>query len=121
MAADISKVLRTIANRHADTDEGIACEGTALERITVRARTKSFLFLGGGEAMLKLRESLPAATKLAESEPDRYTVGASGWVKVKLGPGREPSLPLLERWIAESYQLIVGPSAKLRGRRGDRG
>ncbi len=97
--------LRKIALRLPDTEEGVACEGTALEKRTLRAGGKAFLFLGVGDAMLKLRESLDEAAGLAAKEPGRYRVGANGWVTVKLDgapAGR------LEAWIAESRALVAG-------------
>ena len=38
--------LRGLARKLPDTEEGIACHRPALEKSTVRARGKAFLFLG---------------------------------------------------------------------------
>lgn len=105
--------LRKIALRLPDTEEGVACEGTALERRTIRARGKAFLFLGASDAMMKLRESLDEAAGLAAKEPGRYRVGSSGWVTVKLD-GAAPAVRL-EAWVAESRAIVAGaprPAAK---------
>lgn len=59
--------------------------------------------------MVKLRESLPEATKLAQRQPDRYRVGANGWVKATFIDGEPLPLRMLERWIRESYSLLVTP------------
>ncbi len=105
--------LRKIALRFADTEEGVACEGTALEKRTIRAGGKAFLFLGASDAMMKLRESLGEAVGLAATEPGRYRVGANGWVTVQLDGAAPPGR--LEAWIAESHALVASsakPAAK---------
>ena len=57
--------------------------------------------------MVKLRESLAEAAKLEAKEPECYAVGGHGWVKVTLGRDQFPPPGLLERWIDESYRLLV--------------
>ena len=101
-----AQALREFALRYPETRDGISCAGTSLERATVNARNKAFVFLGDGEARLKLGESLEEATRLASREPERYRPGSKGWVQVTLGPG-EPPLDLLQRWIDESYRLLA--------------
>jgi hypothetical protein len=101
------QALRDIAKRYPEVQEGIACEGTSLEKITVKARNKAFLFLGVADVMLKLRESLPEAMKLAARDPNRYRAGASGWVTIKLGTSPPSLLDLLRKWIDESYRLVA--------------
>lgn len=106
------KALRRAALRHPDAREGVSCEGTSLEKRTVKAHKKAFVFLGVSDVMVKLRESLPEATRLAAKQPDRYRAGAHGWVKATFIDGEVPSLALLERWIDESYRVVVeGPPA----------
>jgi hypothetical protein len=99
-------VLRKHALRHADVEEGVACEGTPLERRTVKAKKKAFVFLGLSDVMLKLRDSLVEASKLASKSPGLLRVGANGWVKVE--DARALPLSTLSRWIDESYVLVAG-------------
>jgi predicted DNA-binding protein (MmcQ/YjbR family) len=101
------KSLRAFALGYPEAQEGIACEGTALEKITVKARTRAFLFLSAADAMMKLGDSLPEATELAAKEPARYKVGAHGWVTVTFSDD-PPPLDMVERWIDESYRLVAG-------------
>jgi predicted DNA-binding protein (MmcQ/YjbR family) len=101
-----AETLRKFALGYPEAQEGVSCAGTSLERATVNARNKAFVFLGDGEARLKLGESLEEATRLASREPERYRPGSKGWVQVTLGPG-EPPLDLLQRWIDESYRLLA--------------
>jgi hypothetical protein len=96
-----------LALRYPKAEEGIACAGTALEKRTVKARSKAFLFLGTADAMVKLGDSLAEAARLAATEPDRYKVGTHGWVTVTFGGEESPPLDLLERWIDESYRLLA--------------
>jgi hypothetical protein len=105
------QVLRQFALRLPETEEGVACEGTALETSTVKRNGKAFLFLRATEARLKLATSLEEAAALAEEEPTRYTVGAHGWVLVRLGPSSD-ALDVLKRWVKESYMLSAGPKSR---------
>ena len=99
--------LRAAALTYPETQEGVACAGTAAERPTVNVRDKAFLFLGEADLRLKLRESLPEAAEWAGREPGDCSVGAGGWVKVTFDD--EASLPLdvLTRWVGESYRLLA--------------
>jgi len=101
------QALRTAALRYPEAEEGIACKGTAIECSAFKSRKKTFLFVGAADIRLKLRESIAEAAKLAAKEPGRYEVGALGWVKVKLSAGEQPPLDLLEKWIDESYRVVV--------------
>ena len=88
-----------------ETEDGIACAGTALESITVKTKKKAFLFLRETEARLKLADSLKEAADMAAKEPARYSVGAHGWVLIRLeGPAAYP-IEVLKRWVHESYSL----------------
>src|SRR5262245_57796729 len=84
-AREPREVLRRLALSYPEAEEGVACEGTAIEKRTVKAGGKAFLFLGVADAMFKLKESLPEAAELASREPERCKAGASGWVTVKFG------------------------------------
>ena len=105
------QALRKVALRYPGTEEGVACEGTPIESRTVKARNKAFLFLTLGHARLKLRESLPEATRLALKKPDQFQVGSGGWVKASLTADGSTPLDVLERWIGESYRVMAGPVA----------
>lgn len=104
--------LRKVALRLDAVTEGVACEGTALERRTVKAGTKAFVFIGASEAMLKLDASLAEATAFAAKAPDHCRVGAGGWVKISVGQKESPSQDVVARWIGESYALASKPAAK---------
>lgn len=96
--------LREYALHLRECEEGIACEGTPLEKRTIKVRNKAFLFLGPRDTMLKLRESLPEAEALAAAEPDRYRVGVHGWVTVVNSTTPHEQL---ERWVYESWRLMA--------------
>jgi hypothetical protein len=99
--------LRTLALRYPEAEEGVACEGTTLEKRTIKARTTVFVFLGAADMMVKLRASFGEATAIASAEPDRCKVGANGWVTVKFGDGWVAPAGMLARWIDESYRLLA--------------
>src|SRR4051794_20129220 len=103
MRTSLTKSLRTFASKLPDAEEGIACEGTALEKVTYKVRKKAFLFLGTKDVMLKLftSHSRREAERLAAREPARFKVGSSGWVSVQLEG--DPPLEILQKWIAESH------------------
>ncbi|MEX0641890.1 MAG: MmcQ/YjbR family DNA-binding protein [Pirellulales bacterium] len=103
--------LRKIALRCPGTTEGVACAGTSLERSTFKTRNKAFLFLGITDAMVKLRDSLDEASRLAAKEPDRYRVGGHGWVKVVFSSDASGVPTVLEKWVGESYRLMAGSQA----------
>ncbi len=88
-----------------------AQEGTTCSKSSFRARNKAFLFVGvdgnSYNAMVKLRDSLPEAASLASKEPDHYAVGGHDWVTVTFGHDEAPPPGVLERWIDESYRLLV--------------
>lgn len=106
--ADSLHALQEFALEYPQAQMGIACEGTALQKITIRAGSKSFLFLGLADMMLKLGSSLPDAVALAAEHPDMYKVGANGWVTAKFHDDAMPPLDLLKRWVDESYRLVAG-------------
>ncbi len=100
-----TSALRKHALRHADAEEAVACEGTPLERRTVKRNRKAFVFLGLKDAMLKLKDSLAMAADLAAKSPGLLRVGANGWVKVD--DASEVPLATLVKWIDESYALAA--------------
>ncbi|HWB01953.1 MAG TPA: hypothetical protein VG796_02945 [Verrucomicrobiales bacterium] len=101
------QTLREAALRYPEAEEGIACKGTALECSAFKAGKKTFLFISGKEIRLKLGESLPEAGRLAAKEPHHYSAGSMGWVVVKFGSDESPPAGLLERWVEESYRMLV--------------
>ena len=100
------QALRRIALRLPEAQEGVVCEKAAF-----KAGNKSFFFLGredtGYNTMVKLRDSLAEAAKLAAKNPSRYGVGAHGWVSATFDHCEPPPAGLFERWIEESYRLLV--------------
>jgi hypothetical protein len=109
------RALRQFALRLPETEEGVACAGTALETSTVKRNGKAFVFLRATDVRLKLDASLGEASALAERDPTRYSAGANGWVLVKLEPASD-DLGLLKRWIEESHALAA--SSKSRSAKG---
>lgn len=109
---DPAKILQHSAILCPDVEEGIACAGTALERRTFKVNKKAFLFLGTHDAMLKLNESLPAASQYASSNPNTIKVGAGGWVKLIWKDGAYLPKEKLKVWVTESYWLFA-PKKKI--------
>ena len=101
------ETLRAAALRYPETVEGVACEGTPIEKRTIRAGGKAFLFLGRGDVMVKLAESTDEVARLAAEQPGRFNIGARGWVTVKFSAEQPPPFDLLERWAGESYRLMA--------------
>jgi predicted DNA-binding protein (MmcQ/YjbR family) len=93
------KALRQAALRHPETEEGVACEGTPLEKRTVKVKGKAFLFLGATDAMVKLDASRAEAKRLG------LKVGSGGWVKVTFDGATK--VETLKKWIDESYRLMA--------------
>lgn len=108
------EALRRFALALPGTDEGVACAGTALEKRTLRTGGKAFLFLGRGDAMLKVGASLAEARRFAAKDPAGCRAGGGGWVTVRIGEDAVVPLPVLERWIAESHGLMA-PAARVAG------
>ena len=100
------QALRRIAMALPEVEEGTSCNKSAY-----KARGKAFLFVGKNDksynVMLKLDDSQGEAAKLAAKEPGHYTIGGHGWIKVELEHAKSPPAGLMERWIEESYRLLV--------------
>jgi predicted DNA-binding protein (MmcQ/YjbR family) len=103
----MTEPIRAFALRYPEARDGVSCARTALEKRTVNARNKAFVFLGAADVMMKLGDSLAEAAERAGREPGRYKVGAHGWVTVGLDADPPPRA-LLERWVDESYRLVAG-------------
>ena len=86
-------------------------EGVSGNKACFRAGKKNFLFIGdygdSWDVMLKLGDSIGEAEKLSKEDPDRYGIGRAGWVSANFAAGDGPPSGLFERWIEESYRLIV--------------
>jgi predicted DNA-binding protein (MmcQ/YjbR family) len=99
-------LLRQLATALPEVTEGVTCDKAAY-----KAGGKSFLFVGAGDTattiMLKLKVSLPEAKKLAAAHPATYKIGGHDWVTITLPHGQPPPAELLQRWIEESYRLLV--------------
>lgn len=104
--SDILQALRAMAMRFPGASEGIACEGTALEKHTIKVKNKAFLFFGKADVMVKLGPSAADARRLSEEKPGRLKIGANGWATLQLGE-EPPPLDLLEKWVEESYRLLA--------------
>ena len=105
-ANETLQIWRKAALRYPEAQEGTSCDRSAF-----KARDKAFLFMGAEDhscnAMVKLRESLEEAARLATREPDHYKVGSTGWVTVTFEHGESPPPGLLEGWIDESYRALA--------------
>jgi predicted DNA-binding protein (MmcQ/YjbR family) len=99
-------LLRQLATALPEVTEGITCDKAAY-----KAGGKSFLFVGSDGAattiMLKLQASLPEAKKLTAARPATYKVGGTNWVTITLPHDQPPPINVLQRWIEESYRLLV--------------
>jgi hypothetical protein len=98
--------LSKIAAALPDVEQGIACEGTAVESRTFKVNGKAFVFLRPGNAMVKLDASLEEAKKVSKGDP-RVKPGSGGWTIIRLDDGGPP-LPLMKQWITESFGLQAG-------------
>jgi hypothetical protein len=105
MGNELAEVLRRVALTYPEVEEGASCT-----KKSFKARGKAFLYVGvaGGSynAMLKLRDSQAEAIKLAGKD-SRFKVGAQGWVTATFREDDAPPSGLFERWIDESYRLLV--------------
>ena len=102
----VSETIRQIAMALPDATEGTSCVNRAF-----KAGGKNFAFLGekdeGCGLRLKLAESIAEVQERAEAEPDRYQVGKGGWSMLRFPPDDAPSPSDLERWVTESFRLLV--------------
>ena len=105
-ADETLQTWRKAALRYPEAQEGTSCDRSAF-----KARDKAFLFMGAEDhscnAMVKLRESLEEAARLATREPGHYKVGSTGWVTVTFEHDESPPPGLLEGWIDESYRALA--------------
>ncbi len=114
MARAELETLRRFALSLSGAEESVACAGTVIEKRTVKAGGKAFLFVGSKDLMLKLGASLAQARKLAQDDPERCKAGAGGWVSVRFGSGLPLPAARLRTWVAESHALLsaAAPGAR---------
>jgi len=112
--AEVVAKLRTRALKLPGSEEGVACEGTALERRTIKASKKAFVFLGTKDVMLKLGPSLAAASKL-EAKGASLKANKGGWVKIELTDSAPP-VATLEAWVDESYAVLVAAAPPVKNK-----
>jgi hypothetical protein len=107
---DPTQAIRLKASRYPGVADGTSCTQTSF-----KAGGKAFLYIGmqGGryKAMVKLRESMPEATKLAKQDPNSYEVGSTGWVTARFTAESPWPKRLWEKWLDESYELSHGAAA----------
>jgi hypothetical protein len=101
-----TQAIRALAMKFPGTEEGTSCNKCAF-----KAGGKAFLFMGMDERswnlMLKLKDALPEASRLAAKEPGHYGVGGHDWVSLTFEHGEKVPPGLLERWIEESFRLLA--------------
>jgi hypothetical protein len=72
---------------------------------------KAFLFMatedGGLSLSVKLPQSGLMALSLPFAAPTGYGLGKSGWVTASFAAKESPPVPVLERWVDESYRTIA--------------
>lgn len=107
MPAIRSAQLETIAKALAEVEVGVACEGTALESRTYKTRGKAFLFVRAVDARFKVDAARGEVTAAAAKAPGACSIGAGGWVHVRLGVDGLPAGSTIARWIAESHALAA--------------
>lgn len=101
---DILEAIKVKASQYSEVAEGTSCTQNSFKR-----GKKAFLFAGeqGGryKVMVKLKDSIPEAKKLALAEPGKYQVGKPPWVTARFS--NEDTLPaeIWQRWLDESYEL----------------
>lgn len=80
-----------------------------------KVKGKVFVFAGADSEHwgigVKLEESHRDALTKPFASPTRYGLGKHGWVSARFGPSERAPIPLLKRWIEESYTVIAPLSA----------
>lgn len=107
-------VMLAAALRHNDVEEGIACEGTALESRTIKVNGRAFLFLSPKKAYFKLGPSYAGAQEAAK-DSEAVKPGGAGWTSLMWDAPSPVSDATLRRWVDESHALIqAGPKSAVR-------
>lgn len=104
--------MRQLALTLEDVTEDVACEGTALESRSFKARKKAFLFLrdvdGVVKARIKLARCLREAQALARSQPQQVQVGKMDWVALEFSDGDPLPWELLQRFVKDAHGVMAG-------------
>ena len=108
---DPTKPICLKASRYPDAVEGASCTQTSY-----KVGKNAFLYIGmqGGrhKAMLKLKNSMPEAVKLAKNDPESYQTGSTGWVTARFTAEKPMPKKVWEKWLDESYKLAAAGKAK---------
>lgn len=105
--------MQAAAAKLPQVEEGVACEGTALESRTFKVNGRAFLFLSPKKAYLKLGDAYGEAQAAAKSSA-AVVPGAGGWTSLMWDAECPVSDAVLRRWVKESYeQMTKGPAPKL--------
>ena len=92
----------------------LVAKGTYCAQSSFKAGKGTSLFIGPGpkgkgfKAMVKLKESMPQALKLAAKEPKRFEVGSTGWVTARFTAGEPLPKEIWEPWLEGSFELTSG-------------
>ena len=103
---DATEQIRKQAASFPDVTTGASCNQRSF-----KIGKSSFLFIGPGakgqgfKAMFKLDVSMNQARELAEQEPDRFQVGATGWVTVRFSNDEPLAKKIWGKWLRESYEV----------------
>jgi predicted DNA-binding protein (MmcQ/YjbR family) len=77
----------------------------------LKVRNKTFVWLDETDGALSLTVKLPVSRDFALvfhfAAPAGYGLGRSGWISCRFGQDERPDLPLLQRWLAESYRAVA--------------
>lgn len=107
--ADLPDPTEPIRNMAADFPQ--VAKGTSCNQSSFKTTRASFLYIGPGpkrrgfKAMFKLDQSMPKAKELAESHPDRFEVGSTGWVTTRFTAEEPLPESIWRGWLEESYTL----------------
>ena len=108
---DPTEPIRLTASRYPGVDEGTSCT-----QASFKTGNNAFLYIGeqGGryKAMFKLRDSMPEAVSLAQSDPDCYQAGSTQWVTARFTAEKPMPAKLWKKWLDESYGLSVAPASR---------
>jgi len=96
---DASQAIRRHALSLPGTEEGTSCVNRSFS-----SGNKNFAFLGEVDDECRLRLKLRDSVHEVES---RFEVGTAGWTMIRFAPDQAPRADELNRWITESYRLIV--------------